>query len=138
MNWISSPGSLGDEKSLTTSAPQSQRRDSRCLGFLLIEANLLGMRLLPRRKSRGNNFSCTESSRPGTKTTPLTEKRGLIPPEPDVSLTLLSLAEKRCLIPMESIVLLAPNLLTPATSRTPLRWGSSSVLFSMAEHSGYL
>ena len=138
MNWISSPGSLGDEKSLTTSAPQSQRRDSRCLGFLLIEANLLGMRLLPRRKSRGNNFSCTESSRPGTKTTPLTEKRGLIPPEPDVSLTLLSLAEKRCLIPMESIVLLAPNLLTPATSRTLLRWGSSSVLLSMAEHSGYL
>ena len=41
---------LTDEKSLTTSAPQSQRRESRCLGFILVEANLLGMHLLPWRK----------------------------------------------------------------------------------------
>ena len=41
---------LTDEKSLTTSAPQSQQRESRCLGFVLVEANLLGTHLLPRRK----------------------------------------------------------------------------------------
>ena len=41
---------LTDEKSLTTSAPQSQRRKSRCLGFVLVEASLLGKHLLPRRK----------------------------------------------------------------------------------------
>ena len=41
---------LTDEKSLTTSAPQSQRREPRCLGFVLVEANLLGMRLPPWRK----------------------------------------------------------------------------------------
>ena len=138
MNWIPPSDSLGDEKSPTTSAPQSQRRDSRCLGFLLIEATLPGMHLLPRRKPCGNNFSCTESSWPCMKTLPLAEKCDLIPPEPDVPLTSISLAEKRCLIPMESIVLLAPNLLTPATSRTPLRRGSPSVLLSMVGHSGYL
>ena len=43
--------SLIDKKSLTTSAPQSQRRESRCLGFVLVEANLPGMHLLPWRKS---------------------------------------------------------------------------------------
>ena len=50
MTRIPPSDSLNDEKSLTTSAPQSQRRESRCLGFVLVEADLLGMHLLPRRK----------------------------------------------------------------------------------------
>ena len=44
------------------------------------------------------------------KAIPLTEKRGLIPPEPDVPLTLISLIEKRCLISTGTSALLALNL----------------------------
>ena len=68
----------------------------------------------------------------------MVEKRGLIPPDPDVSLTLISLVEKRCLIHMESIVPPALNPLALATSRTLLLLGSPSVLLSMVEHSSHL
>ena len=50
---------LTDEKSLTTSAPQSQQCESRCLGFVLVEANLLGTHLLPRRKPFAEAASAT-------------------------------------------------------------------------------
>ena len=83
---------LTDEKSLTTSAPQSQRRGSRCLGFVLVEANLLGMHLLPWRKPFGEAIPATPNLLVASETLPLVEKWGLIPPEPDVPLTLISLA----------------------------------------------
>ena len=54
---------LTDEKSLTTSAPQSQRRESRCLGFVLVEASLLGKHVLPSEEAIcGSDSGYAESS----------------------------------------------------------------------------
>ena len=111
--------SLIDEKSLTTSAPQSQRRESRCLGFILVEANLLGMHLLPWRKpfaeaapAAPNLLVALREDTPAGREM-VSDPYGINCPSGPESVGSGNLS----------------NLALP---------GSPSVLLSMVEHSGYL
>ena len=102
--------SLTDEKSLTTSAPQSQRCESRRSGFVLAETNLLRVHyhLLLRGIIRGSDWLRGILLLPRRKTLSPVEKWGLIPPEPDVPPVLISLAPASSQICFVGEFVLAP------------------------------
>ena len=111
--------SLIDEKSLTTSAPQSQRRESRCLGFVLVEANLPGMHLLPRRKPFAEAIPTTPNLLAASKEdNPVGRETGSDPS-----------GTRRSSNPDFSGSSIIPNFALPE---------SPSALLLLVEHSGYL
>ena len=110
---------LTDEKSLTTSAPQSQRRESRCLGFALVEASLLGKHLLPRRKPFAEAIPATPNLLVASKEDTLVGREMGSDPS----------GTRRSSSPDFAGSGIFPNL---ALSESP------SALLLMVEHSGYL